>query len=191
LQVDFAKEAVESNPGLADGSWADLGTGSGAIAIALARSVPVSTVYAVDKSPTAVAVARQNVKRYRLQEVVLVRAGSWFEPLADFAGGLAGIVSNPPYIPSENLGGLQREVGAHEPMLALDGGSGEGLEAFGPLCDGAAGALRPGGFVGLETNGWGQAERVAEMLERSGHFCGVEVRADYSEVQRFVLARRR
>lgn len=190
MQIDFAEEALKAEPSLGQGPWADLGTGSGALAIALARSFSASAVYAIDKSPTAVAVSRRNVQRYGLQARVHVKLGSWFEPLAELSGRLAGVLSNPPYIPAESLARLQKEVGAHEPRLALDGGAGEGLEAFAAICRGAGGVLRPGGFLGLETNGWGQAERVASMIERLGGFGEVRVRPDFAEVQRFVTARR-
>ena len=78
-----------------------------------------------------------------------MRKGSWFKPLKDVAGKLAGIVSNPPYIPSDNISGLQAEVGRHEPRLALDGGL-NGMDVFLHLCNGAALMLKPAGFFIFE-----------------------------------------
>ena len=84
-----------------------------------------------------------------MQDKIDIREGSWFEPLKDMEGKLAGLVSNPPYIPSEDISGLQAEVGRHEPRLALDGGI-EGMDALLHLCDGAALMLKPGGFFAFE-----------------------------------------
>lgn len=78
-----------------------------------------------------------------------VREGSWFEPLKDVQGELAGIVSNPPYIPSENILRLQAEVGRHEPRLALDGGV-DGMDHLLHLCHGATSMLTPGGYFAFE-----------------------------------------
>lgn len=91
--------------------------------------------------------------------------GSWYEPL-EAAGvrQLAGVVSNPPYIPSTDMPGLQAEVGRHEPHLALHGGEGLGIDCLLPICTGAARLLLPGGFVALETAGGEQAHYIAELL---------------------------
>ncbi|KAH9288523.1 hypothetical protein KI387_032640, partial [Taxus chinensis] len=78
-----------------------------------------------------------------------VRQGSWFLPIQDIDGKLAGLLSNPPYIPADQISGLQAEVGQHEPRLALDGGI-EGVDDLLLLCKGAISALCPGGFVGFE-----------------------------------------
>ena len=75
--------------------------------------------------------------------------GSWFEPLQDVKGKLMGVISNPPYIPTDDLPGLQPEVGWHEPKLALDGGK-EGLEHLLHLCEGLSSVLKPGGFFVFE-----------------------------------------
>lgn len=83
------------------------------------------------------------------QDVIEVRKGSWFEPLKDMEGKLAGLVSNPPYIPSDNILGLQAEVGRHEPRLALDGGV-DGTDDLVHLCKLAASFLKPGGYFAFE-----------------------------------------
>jgi release factor glutamine methyltransferase len=78
-----------------------------------------------------------------------VRQGFWFSPLQDKLGELAGVISNPPYIPSDKLIGLQAEVGKHEPRIALDGGP-DGMNDLREICRGSATALRQGGFLALE-----------------------------------------
>lgn len=81
--------------------------------------------------------------------MIEVREGSWFEPLKDLEGKLVGIVSNPPYIPSDDIPGLQAEVGKHEPILALDGGI-DGTDSLLHLCRGASRMLKRGGFFVFE-----------------------------------------
>jgi release factor glutamine methyltransferase len=83
------------------------------------------------------------------QDKVEIRHGSWFEPLEDLKGKLMGVISNPPYIPTNDLPGLQPEVGWHEPKLALDGGK-DGLEHLLHLCEGLSSVLKPGGFFVFE-----------------------------------------
>lgn len=78
-----------------------------------------------------------------------MREGSWFEPLKDLEGKLVGLVSNPPYIPSDDIPGLQAEVGRHEPKLALDGGI-DGTDSLLHLCHGASRMLKCGGFFVFE-----------------------------------------
>jgi release factor glutamine methyltransferase len=88
-------------------------------------------VYAVDMSSTAVAYATANAAAHGLQETVRAVQGSWYEPLQHLQGRLGGIVSNPPYIPRSQIeAGLQAEVGQHEPMSALDGGAGAGMDSL-------------------------------------------------------------
>ncbi|KAM1795834.1 hypothetical protein TB1_035238 [Malus domestica] len=147
------------------GLWADLGTGSGAIAIGIARVLGSGgRVIATDLSPAAIGVAAFNVQRYGLQDVVELRQGSWFEPLKDVEGKLSGFVSNPPYIPSANISGLQADVGRHEPRVALDNGI-NGIVDLLHLCKGTAFMLKPGGFFAFETNGEEQCKYLVEYME--------------------------
>jgi release factor glutamine methyltransferase len=195
LLAEFALEAAAAfPPALAAGAWADLGTGSGALAVALARGLPAArAVYAIDLAAAPAAYAAANAARAGVAGRVRVLRGSWFEPLETDPGpnSLAGLVSNPPYVAREALPGLQAEVRLHEPGAALDGGAGAALDALAAVCAGAPRFLRPGGFLGLETGGGGQAEAVAALLEaRAGAWAGVRVRADLRGVARFVTARR-
>ena len=206
---------MEAHPVLGKGQWADLGTGSGALAIGLAHSIPtLSKVWAVDLAPGPAAHAAFNAERAGLTKDRLeVVRGSWYEPLIarGHVGQLAGIVSNPPYITEELMQGLQAEVGQYEPELALDGGEGLGIDALAPICLGAVEMLQPGGFLALETAGGEQAEYVAQLLqhvrcgvgssggdekEESGieeehlAFENVRIRNDLRGVDRFVTATR-
>ncbi|GJM95155.1 hypothetical protein PR202_ga11863 [Eleusine coracana subsp. coracana] len=145
-ETEAVVDMVKGVEGFGGGWWADLGTGSGAIAVAVARELgDGGRVFATDVSDVAVEVARLNVERYGVQDKVEIRQGSWFEPLQDVKGKLMGVISNPPYIPTEDLPGLQPEVGWHEPKLALDGGR-DGLEHLLHLCEGLSSALKSGGF---------------------------------------------
>ncbi|XP_024017940.1 uncharacterized protein LOC21394598 isoform X2 [Morus notabilis] len=148
--VDLVADVVSDNEGLREGLWVDLGTGSGAIAIGVGMMLEsLGRAIATDLSPLALSVAAFNVQRYGLQDVVELRQGSWFEPLKDLEGKVAGIVSNPPYIPSDNISGLQAEVGRHEPRIALDGGV-NGMDDLLRLCKGAGSMLKSGGFFAFE-----------------------------------------
>ncbi|CAL5222788.1 g5202 [Coccomyxa viridis] len=191
LLIDFALEALRSQNKLPDGPWADLGSGSGALAIALARALPDNAwVYAVEKSADAEKWLRHNVDRYALQEKVQVARGSWFEPLEHLRSSLAGVLCNPPYIPSADIPLLQEEVSRHEPVSALDGGPSTGVRDLLTVCSQAGDMLAQGGFLGLETLGGAQAELVAEYLQDSMHFADVKLRNDLRGVNRFVTARR-
>lgn len=188
--IEIAQKAIATDGSLARGVWADLGTGSGALAIGLAQLLdPEGHVVAVDLSHVALSIARYNVQRYELQARVEVRQGSWFLPLQDVNGKLAGVLSNPPYIPEDQIPGLQAEVGKHEPRLALNGGQ-EGIEDLLHLCRGCISALRSGGFLGFETNGERQADALADLLscKSDSSFRDVQIIADYAGIPRFVTA---
>lgn len=207
LLIDFALEALHKFRSLNDagtfralerGAWLDLGTGSGAIAIGLGRTLKLEPldskprVFAVDVSQSACAVAHQNIHRYGMQHLIHLKQGSWFSAFENSKEHVkfAGIISNPPYIPSEHLKLLQPEVQS-EPTLALDGGLGAGVDSLSKICSGAAEYLLDGGILILETQGCDQSMLVQQKLLESGSFVDIEVRCDYAGVNRFVLARRR
>ncbi|KAH7522478.1 hypothetical protein FEM48_Zijuj07G0142900 [Ziziphus jujuba var. spinosa] len=206
--VDLVGDLFSDNQGLREGLWADLGTGSGAIAIGIGMILRSSgRVIATDLSLLALEVATFNVQRYGLQvsagrgkkravflfsDVIQLRQGSWFEPLKDVEGKLAGIVSNPPYIPSDHISGLQAEVGRHEPRLALDGGV-IGMNDLLHLCKGAASMLHSGGFFVFETNGEQQCKFLVEYMETEAgdNFYNVNIVPDFARVPRFVTGFRK
>lgn len=188
LIVDLVDDVIKENEELREGLWGDLGTGSGALAIGIARILgSKGRVVATDVSPVAAAVASYNVQRYDLEEKVHVKQGSWFEPLRDDEGEFVGLVSNPPYIPSKDIGGLQAEVGRHEPRLALDGGA-SGMNDLIHLCDGAVSMLKPGGFFAFETNGDEQSKYLVHYIETKTHgsFSQVKMVSDFAGIQRFI-----
>ncbi|MBF2074379.1 MAG: peptide chain release factor N(5)-glutamine methyltransferase [Synechococcales cyanobacterium C42_A2020_086] len=191
LLIDLAVAAVrQTNLGLAHGHWADLGTGSGAIAIGLADVFPNATIHAIDASEAALAVAQQNAQQVGFEQRIRFYHGSWFEPLPpDLQGQLSGMVSNPPYIPSALIADLQPEVAQHEPHVALDGGD-TGLDCIRHLVTTAPAWLRSGGLWLIELMA-GQADAVAELLDAEGCYHSIQIHADLAGIQRFALAYRK
>lgn len=192
LLIDLAVQAVahSSQPErLQQGIWVDMGTGSGAIALGLAAAFPTAHVIGVDVSAAALDLAAHNARDNDLGDRVTLRQGTWFEPLAPLRGQLAGMLSNPPYIPSALLETLQPEVAQHEPRLALDGG-GDGLASLQILIQQAAAFLQAGGIWGVELM-QGQAATVAEQLAATGHYTAITRHPDLAGIERFVLAQRR
>jgi release factor glutamine methyltransferase len=165
---------------------ADIGTGSGAIAVTLARELPAARVIAVDASPDAAAVARSNVERHALAERVEIRLGSLLAPLSGELP-LDVLVANLPYIPTGDLAGLPANVRC-EPRAALDGGP-DGLDLVRLLVAAAPAALRPGGLIALE-HGFDQAAAVTAILEASAAFTAPRTRKDMGGQPRITWARR-
>lgn len=170
---------------LDESSWQsvwDIGTGTGAIALALATKRPSASVAAGDVSADALSLARENAARLELAGRV-----SFFESdlLEGFSGPVEAIVANLPYIPTGDIAGLSREVG-HDPVLALDGGA-DGLALIRRLAAGAAQKLPPGGLIALEV-GHDQAARTADLLA-AHNFRDISVRRDYQGIERFLIAR--
>lgn len=160
---------------------ADVGTGSGALALALKKERPDDEVFAVDVSPDALAVAHDNADRLGLAIAFL--DGDLVRPLA----GLAPfdlVVSNPPYIASADIAGLPAEVRC-EPILALDGG-GDGLDVVRRLVAETLNVLAPGGALAMEI-GAGQAAEVAGIFHRAG-YAGAGTRRDLAGIDRVSYA---
>ncbi|WP_071189574.1 peptide chain release factor N(5)-glutamine methyltransferase [Trichormus sp. NMC-1] len=166
--------------------WADLGTGSGAIALGLAEVLTNATIHAVDLSAEALAVAKTNAENWGFIERVNFYQGSWWEPLESLKGQFSGMVSNPPYIPSDTVLTLQPEVVKHEPHLALDGGV-DGLDFIRHLIEVSPQYLRPGGVWLIEMMA-GQADIVRELLENNGNYCHISIHADLAGIERFAVA---
>lgn len=157
---------------------ADIGTGSGCIAIALAVHLPNALIYATDLSPDALAVARQNIERHGVTDRVTLLCGDLLTPLPQPVDLL---VSNPPYT---ILDEIDAGVRLHEPHLALDGGS-DGLAVYRRLLAGAPQALRPGGALMLEI-GATQAEAVTALARQAFPAAVVRVRRDLAGRDRVV-----
>lgn len=141
----------------------DLCTGSGAIAVSLARELPAAQVVATDISAAALAIARRNAERNQVIDRIELREGDLWQAVGDQRFDL--IVANPPYIASSIIDTLAREV-RREPRIALDGGS-DGLVFYDRICSELARHLAPGGAVALE-HGYDQAEAVAARVRASG-----------------------
>ena len=184
--VELAAAACRESTSLATGVWADLGTGSGAIALGLAERLPQATVLAVERSPAALAVARENIRSCGFGDRIQTYLGSWFEPLAPWQGKLSGIVSNPPYIPTQEIDRLQPEVARHEPHLALDGGK-DGLDCLRHLLDRAPHYLRSPGILILEMM-VSQAPRVERLLRDRGCYPQIRIARDLAGIERFAIA---
>jgi release factor glutamine methyltransferase len=160
----------------------DVGTGSGCIACALAAERADLDVVAVDVSPAAAVVARDNARALGLDARVRVVAADLFDGIHDLRADL--IVSNPPYLPSELMPTLPPEVRIHEPRLALDGGR-DGLAVIRRIAAAARRHVRPTGALVVETAGGDQAAAAAALLRETG-WNQVTVRADLVGVARFV-----
>jgi release factor glutamine methyltransferase len=169
------------------GIWVDLGTGSGAIAIGLARELAAAEIYAVDLSLAALEVARTNATRLGSIDRLNFSHGSWWSTLAHLQGRVSGMLSNPPYIPSQEVLRLQPEVANHEPHLALDGGV-DGLAAIRLLVDTAPEYLQAGGIWLIEMMA-GQGEAVRDLLIRQGSYTDIQIINDLAGLDRFVFAR--
>ncbi|WP_447974188.1 peptide chain release factor N(5)-glutamine methyltransferase [Nitrospira sp. Kam-Ns4a] len=169
---------------------ADVGTGSGCIAVAAARALPGALVYATDLSRDALRVAQDNAARHGVADRVRFLAGDGCRPLAaeGLHGRLAALVSNPPYVPDAELDRLQPEVGRFEPRLALAGGP-DGLTLHRRLLSEAKPLLIPGGLLALEV-GQGQAGRLRELAEAEGGYRYLGTRHDAAGIERVVCLQR-
>lgn len=185
LLIDLAVAATDSNINLRCGHWADLGTGSGTLALGIADVFPKATVHAVDFSSDALAVAQQNAKNLGLSDRIKFYTGSWWQPLEHLKGQFSGMISNPPYIPTATVATLQPEVVNHEPHLALDGGK-DGLDCIRHLIESPQ-YLQPGGVWLIEMMA-GQADIVRDSLAQNGSYCNIEIHKDLAGIERFAIA---
>ncbi len=156
----------------------DLGTGTGAILLALLTEYPGAAGLGVDLSQGALATARVNADSHGLADRVSFAIGNWADGLT---GPFDVIVSNPPYIESGDMPGLAPEVREHDPVLALDGGT-DGLDAYRAIIPALAALLAPDGMAVLEV-GAGQADSVTRIAERSG-LAAIGRRKDLGGIER-------
>ena len=161
---------------------ADIGTGSGAIAVALAVNLPRSRIFAIDISSEALEVAVINCRRHGVADRVQLLSGDLLTPLLQ---PVDIIIANLPYIPDAELDNLALEVSRYEPRLALSGGP-DGLEYIRGFIDQGPAKLKPGGALLLEV-GMGQAEVVAGMVHR--YFPDVTVSSDLAGIPRVVVGK--
>ena len=161
----------------------DLGTGTGCLLVALLAERPAATGLGVDLSARALEAAHSNADAAGVGDRALFVRADLGQPVA---AGLDLVVSNPPYIPSADIDGLDREVRLHDPRLALDGGT-DGLDPYRRLLGWVGGALRPGGTVVLEVAP-DAATTVVGLAEAQG-LAALEVRADLAGRPRAVVLR--
>ncbi|HNR96573.1 MAG TPA: peptide chain release factor N(5)-glutamine methyltransferase [Anaerolineae bacterium] len=178
--VERALESVSGGPILI----ADVGTGSGIIAISLAVHLPLARVYAIDSSSDALEVAASNCRRHNLIERVRLLQGDLLEPLPERVDLIA---ANLPYVPTPTLATLDVDVRDYEPWQALDGGP-DGLAQVARLLGQASRWLRPRGAVVLEI-GAEQGERAACLARDSFPGARVEVFQDFAGLDRVVRVR--
>jgi release factor glutamine methyltransferase len=159
----------------------DVGTGSGVIAITLALQLPQAVVRGTDISCEALSLARENASRHSLKGKIIFAEADLFPPGDDI---FDCVIANLPYIASDEIRALQREV-RHDPLVALDGGP-DGLRLVSRLIECAAARLAPDGLLALEI-GHQQAGRVLPRLAARG-YREIAVHKDYQNVERFVWA---
>ncbi len=169
------------------GQALDVGTGTGALALSMAHENMAGSVLGVDVSEDALDLARSNAARAGLESRVGFRRGSLFEAVNGEV--FDWVVSNPPYVATDELSATEPEVREWEPRLALAGGA-DGLDVIRPLVAGAATVLRGGGWLALEV-GWDQTAAVETLLKTSGEYASIDTREDLAGRPRYVLARRK
>ncbi len=163
----------------------DVGTGSGAIAVALAAHLPGASITATDLSPSALAVAKHNAARNGVKDRVRFLAGDSLAPIAHESFEI--IASNPPYVPETDRPSLAVEVRDYEPAVALFAGE-DGLAIYRRLVPAAFTALTRGGFLALEI-GCGQQSAVSAILQAAG-FRNIQFTSDLQGIPRVASARR-
>lgn len=164
---------------------ADLGTGSGCLAITLAAELDGARVWATDVSATALVGAEENAWRLGTADRVRFLEGPWSAPLREL-GQFDVIVSNPPYVTTSELSGLMQDVRDHEPRLALDGGD-DGLDAYRELLPDVPALLSPAAALILEVDPT-RAPRVVELVAEALPAAAVQLHADLAGHDRVVEA---
>ena len=166
----------------------ELGVGSGAISVALAHERNGWHYWASDISFRAIRVARKNAVRLLDRNSIRFLVGRWFEPLDGGHTKFDLVLSNPPYIPTDQLAQLQPEIQFHEPRGALDGGP-DGLVSIAHIINSAHALLKPGGYLLLEM-GHDQMAGVEALVRRQAAYDRVDFRNDYSGYPRVAQVRR-
>ena len=167
----------------------ELGTGSGAVVLALASRRPLFHYFASDLSVNAVRVAKLNAERHHLDEKVRFISGDWFTPINNRRGCFDMILSNPPYIRTRDIPGLQPEIYRHEPIDAVDGGE-DGLRCLNHIIEAAHSYLKTGGYLVLEI-GHQQKRDVEKIIAGCDEYMDVCFLRDYSGCYRVVQMKRK
>lgn len=167
----------------------EIGTGSGAVTISLAKEVKDIFLVATDLSRKALSLARENAKGAGVYHQIEFVNGNLFGPFRIFREPFDLILSNPPYIARSEIERLPREVKDYEPLIALDGGE-EGLDVYRRIISQASFYLKMGGWLLLEI-GYGQGEKVAEEITGNGSFLRPQLIPDLSGIERVVKTQKR
>jgi release factor glutamine methyltransferase len=182
----LVEESLRLLKEIAEPEILEIGTGSGAIAVSLARELPGAKITATDISGEIISLARENAASAGVAERIKFLKGVDLEPVKGTGSRYDLVISNPPYIPGAEIETLEPEVRAHEPRSALDGGV-DGLEIIRKISSGAGGFLKPGGWILIESGDstWAGAK---EVLLNDG-YKEVAVIKDYSGLNRAVKGR--
>jgi release factor glutamine methyltransferase len=187
MMVEYAVQVIRAQRSEKDGGQRitilDLCTGSGCIALALAREFTGAQVYGVDISEDAVGFARRNALENHIQNTLFL-CGSMFDAIR-CGQRFDVVISNPPYIPSSDITSLEPEIKQWEPRPALDGGA-DGLDAYRAIIPHAGNFLKNNGILILEL-GNGLARPVSRMAEHAG-FSGIETTKDLAGIERILRA---
>ncbi len=167
----------------------DLGTGSGAIAIALAKEIESATIWASDISFDALAVARDNAKHHNLNSKINFCQGDFLQPISNTSISFDMIISNPPYIPTDIFQTLPPEILYHEPRIALDGHE-NGMHFIKRIIEESGSYLKPGGWLLIEMDP-DQTERALNLINSTQSFSYKERIRDYRKKYRLVKAQKR
>lgn len=181
----LVEKTVALCEGIAHPRIVDVGTGSGAIAVALAHALPHARITATDLSPAALEMAARNAARNGVAERIRFLRGDLLAPVA--AECFDVVASNPPYVATADRAALAVEVREFEPGMALFAGV-DGLSIYKRLIPQAADSLVAGGYIVLEI-GWGQQQALAELLRSSG-FEDVDFVPDLQGIPRVAVGRR-
>ena len=187
--VERTLESLAADPEPRSKFILELGTGCGAVILALASENSRHSYLATDISSDAVEVAQRNARRNGLEAKIRFMVANWFAPLDKKAGIFDLIVSNPPYIRSGDLKRLQPEIYAHEPVTALDGAQ-DGLQCLRHIIQSGYLYLKPGGALLLEM-GYDQQAALKQIVDACGQYEDVRFFKDYSGHDRIVSMRRR
>ena len=183
-RTDTVLDAPSTQPSPARGEGElkilDLGTGTGCLILTLLTELPNATGLAIDQSPAALAIAQENARQLQLDDRIDFLYSDWFSAVA---GNFDIIISNPPYIPENDIADLATEVRNYDPLAALAGGA-DGLDPYRLIIPQLRRFLKPGGLAAFEV-GQGQASAVAALLKECG-FIAVTTHRDLAGIERVV-----
>ncbi len=168
----------------------EIGTGSGNIAVSLAKYLSTAEVYTSDISLDALSLAKENIQRHEVADKVHLLHGDFFDVFSKYAEKerIDFIVSNPPYVSESEWAELEPEVKDHEPLQALVGGE-DGLSFYRRIIQDAIDWLKPGGHLVVEA-GETQANSIIKLMQNGLHYCDIEIIKDLQGIERIISAKR-